>query len=109
MRIHFALLLFASWYGPTGYPTAYGKEYDPQALVCAADDWPEGTILSISGPIKEGTKPTEIRVRVIDRLGPASKENNRQLDLSPAAFRALAPLETGVILVRVEVEKEAGK
>ena len=36
MRIHFALLLLASWYSPTGHPTAYGKPYDPQALVCAA-------------------------------------------------------------------------
>lgn len=106
IRFHIALCVFASWYGPTGNPTAFGKPYDPQALVCAANDWPEGTVLELSGPLDQGTDPKNIRVRVVDRLGPAARENGRRLDLSPAAFKALAPLEAGIILVRVEVAGE---
>lgn len=90
-----ALIVLASFYLPTGHLTAYGKLYDPTALVTASDDFIEGTYLTLE---YEGKR---VRVEVMDKLGPQARKKGRVLDLSPAAFQQLAPLCKGIIQVRI--------
>jgi len=83
----------ASWYGATGRPTASGEAYDPAAHTAAHPWLPFGTRVSVFS----GDRVVEVRVN--DRTGPAARERGRELDLSPAAFARLAPLEAGVLEV----------
>lgn len=90
----------ASWYGGSfhGRKTASGEVYNKYAMTCAAADWiPMGSILQV----KYGVKI--ITVRVNDRG--AFEKHGRTLDLSEAAFKALAPLSRGVITVKWRVKK----
>jgi rare lipoprotein A len=86
----------ASWYGEEfrGKPQANGEPYDPDAMTCAYWRLPFGTRLRI----QHGEK--EVIVTVTDR-GPGKYRDSRLIDLSRAAFAALAPLEEGIIKVTV--------
>jgi rare lipoprotein A len=81
----------ASFY--TGTVTASGERFDPNALTAAHKaPVPFGTRLRVSG------NGHSVVVRVNDR-GPFVP--GRCIDLTPAAFKRLAPLSTGVLHVRV--------
>lgn len=76
--------------------TAYGEIFNPHALTCASWDHPHNTVLRITS--EDGRS---IDVRVNDK-GP-NKKLNRILDLTPAAFKKLAPLNQGLITGTVHV------
>lgn len=86
----------ASWYGERfrGRTTACGESYDPDGLTAAHRELPCGTRLRVEHG-GEG-----VTVTVTDR-GPFVE--GRFLDLSRAAFARLAPLEEGLVEVRVLV------
>lgn len=86
----------ASWYGEwfRGRTTACGKAYDPDALTTAHRHLPCGTRLRV----EHGGR--SVTVTVTDR-GPFVE--GRFLDLSRAAFSRLAPLDEGLVEVRVLV------
>ena len=84
----------ASWYGEwfRGKPVACGGEpYDPDALTAAHRWLPCGTKLRLSHASRE------VVVTITDR-GPFVE--GRVLDLTPAAFAALADPDRGLIGVR---------
>ena len=87
----------ASWYGAAfaGKPMANGQPFDPQGFTCASWDYPLGTRLWVRNKANGKT----VEVTVTDR-GPA-KRLHRILDLSEAAFSALADPKLGVITVEV--------
>jgi rare lipoprotein A len=80
--------------------TASGERLRDEGFTCASWDHTVGTMLRVIR-VDSGTYTT---VRVNDR-GPAKRlyRRGRKIDLSKAAFEALAPLSKGVI--RVEVER----
>lgn len=90
--------LFASWYGAEcqGLATANGERFDRAALTAAHRSLPFGTVIVVTNP----QNGKSVQVRVNDR-GPWVA--GRHLDLSEAAFAAIAPLNAGVIPVRVEL------
>jgi rare lipoprotein A len=96
----------ASWYGAehAGQPMANGEPFDPEALTCAAWDWPLGTVLGIYSAEARRT----VIVIVTDR-GPARRlhAQGRLVDLSARAFAALMPLARGVVEVEITVLEEA--
>lgn len=104
----------ASWYGEAyrGKTMANGQPFDPDALTCAAWNWPLGTVLSVRYRHPRGYYRSDYRsvmVTVTDR-GP-DKRLNRLIDLSSRAFRHLAG-DLGLGLIDVEVtalRKEDGK
>lgn len=103
LRVHARRTLTASWYGERerGKLMANGKPFDPDKFTCASWDYSLGTILKIYRPGVPYAK--SFAVKVTDR-GPAKRLlKTRQIDLSHAAFQALAPLKLGLIQVTVEV------
>lgn len=95
------IVVLASWYSATGKLTAYKHRYSGADMTCAADDWPDGTILEIKPSKYPYCIRKPIKVKVTDKLGPKARELGRALDLSQAAFSKLAPLSAGVINVQV--------
>ena len=100
-----AILLVASWYGPGfhGNVTANGEIYDQHAMTAAHVDLPFGTRLWIEGPGGGAV------VRINDRgpfcfnalsEGRLERHPTRDIDLSRAAFDAIANLGEGIIEVR---------
>jgi rare lipoprotein A len=88
----------ASWYGEEyrGRLMANGKPFNPDALTCAIWDYPFGTRLRVwAGGYRS------IDVTVTDR-GP-DKKLKRLIDLSEAAFAALAPTDVGLLNVTIAV------
>lgn len=85
----------ASWYGGFhhGRLTANGETFDETGFTTAHRTLAFDTWLCIRNLVNSST----VRVRVTDR-GPALW-TKRELDLSRAAFEALAPLSVGVIEV----------
>jgi hypothetical protein len=90
----------ASWYGPgfEGNSTANGEIFDPMLLTAAHRTLPFGTVADVKNP----TTGQTVRVRINDR-GPYV--DGRCIDLSRAAFRAIASLDLGHVDVRYEVLK----
>jgi len=88
----------ASWYGEgyRGKRMANGQRFDPDALTCAAWRWPLGARLRVEWRGKS------VIVTVTDR-GP-SLALDRIIDLSLAAFAAIAPLPLGIIEVQITEE-----
>jgi len=75
--------------------TASGDRFDENAFTCACvNDYPLGTLLVVSHQKKS------IVVECNDR-GSFKEKYGRMLDLSKAAFEALAPISKGVIEVKV--------
>ena len=94
-------MLTASYYGPRydGRPTASGQLYSHKGYTCASWDYPLGTKLRVS----RGNKSVTV---ICNDRGPAKRLlSTRQLDLSQSSFQKLAPLQKGLILVKVEVIK----
>lgn len=85
----------ASFYGSEfrGRPTASGEKFNPQALTAAHPSLPFGAILRVT--TMDGRRFVDVRVN--DR-GPFAP--GRVLDLSPAAFKKIAPLTQGLAKVR---------
>ena len=101
----------ASWYnrascrreGTSGI-MANGRALDDEAYTAASWDYPFGTTLRVC---VASHQPNHcILVEVADR-GPARRlyKRGRILDLSQAAFEALAPLSQGIIAVTIEQVK----
>ncbi|HEX9723397.1 MAG TPA: septal ring lytic transglycosylase RlpA family protein [Vicinamibacteria bacterium] len=88
----------ASWYGldEAGRPTASGEPMDPEAFTAAHLTFPFGTLLRVT----DGDSGRSVMVVVNDR-GPFV--DNRILDLSYGAARALDMVRRGVAPVRIEV------
>lgn len=93
----------ASWYSEkeSRQLTASGVALHDERRTCASWMYPFGTTLTV----RHGNR--SVKVTVVDR-GPSWSlvAKGRTLDLSVAAFKALAPLREGVIVVwvkRVEV------
>jgi len=81
----------ATWYGSdfAGFPTASGTPYDPTGFTAASNQYRLGTrLLVVYG--------RTVEVEVTDR-----GDFTHALDLSMAAFEALAPLDLGVIDVMI--------
>jgi rare lipoprotein A len=87
----------ASYYGE-GQNTASGERFDPNALTAAHKTLPFNTRVRVTN-VKNGRN---VVVRINDR-GPFVA--GRCLDLSTAAFKAIASLSSGVVQVRYEVLK----
>lgn len=93
----------ATWYGPGMYGglTASGDRFDPDRLAAAHPSLPLGTRVRLTGPFGD-----RVSVTVNDRL-PAQLDD--RIDLTEAAFAALADLELGRIEVRMEIFVPAGQ
>lgn len=89
------LICRASWYA-AGETTASGEPYEPVQLTAASRTLPLGSRILVT----ELATGRSVIVRVNDR-GPYV--DGRCVDLSPAAFALIAPLDEGVIPVRVEI------
>jgi len=88
----------ASFYRPTGNPTARGQPYDPNAMTAAMLHVPFGTVVTVTLTSNPGSS---IVVTVTDR-GPYAA--GRVIDLTPAAFIALVgSIAAGVVQVVVSV------
>jgi len=100
-----ALIGIASWYGPEleGRPTASGELFDPSKYTAASWHHPFGTILEIRNPETEKS----VQVRINDR-GPA-RHLDRIIDLSQAAFAAIADLDQGLVEVEIHQVTEDDK
>ncbi len=78
-----------------GKPTASGETFNNNHFTAAHPTLPFGTRLKVVN-LANGR---HVKVRVNDR-GPFTKR--RIIDLSQAAFKKLAPLEKGILKVRIE-------
>ena len=89
----------ASWYGEThrGKLMANGHPFDPNKLTAASWFFPLGTVVEIR---LAGNASRTVTVKVTDR-GPARElvRRGRLIDLSFAAFEALADPRTGLVSV----------
>lgn len=79
-------------------PTANGEQFDPEALTAAHKTWAFGTRVRVTNP----DNGKSVIVRINDR-GPYI--DGRCIDLSRAAFRAIASLDLGHVDVRYEILK----
>lgn len=88
--------------GIAGSPTASGELYNPDNLTAAHPTLPFGTIVTVTDP-----KTTKfVRVKITDRGPNQLVHPDRVIDLSYAAFEALASISTGIISVDLKIEKE---
>jgi rare lipoprotein A len=94
----------ASYYGPgfAGKQTASGENFDPRAFTAAHKTLPFGTLIRVHNVDNGRT----VIVRVNDRF-PGTK--GRVIDLSEAAFGAIAPHSQGVVRVRLEILERPDK
>lgn len=76
---------------------ANGERFAESRLTCATRLYPLGTILQVMCP-RTGRS---VVVEVTDRIG--KRFARTRIDLTPAAYRQIADLSTGVTKVRVEV------
>jgi rare lipoprotein A len=79
-------------------PTANGEEFDPEALTAAHKTWAFNTRVRVINP----DNGKSVIVRINDR-GPYV--DGRCIDLSRAAFRAIASLDLGHVNVTYEILK----
>ena len=88
----------ASWYGAAhqGKPTASGDKFDQAQFTAAHRSLPFGTKIKVTNLANGKT----VEVEVNDR-GPYL--NNRIIDLSQAAAKALGMKESGTTTVRIEL------
>lgn len=77
-------------------PTANGEQFDPEALTAAHKTLPFNTRVRVTNP----SNGKSVVVRINDR-GPYI--DGRCIDLSRAAFRAIAPLGLGHVTVEYEI------
>jgi len=95
---------FASYYTEKSSSnlTASGERFDKTAFTCAIWNLPFNTILKVTNI--ENHK--FVLVRVNDR-GVAKRllKKGRIIDLTPRAFKEIAPLSQGLVRVKIEVIK----
>ena len=79
---------------------ANGQKLEDKTFTAASWDYPFGTLVRVC----KGIGQSCVTVTITDR-GPAKRlyRTGRIIDLSQAAFQALAPLSQGIIVVTVEV------
>jgi rare lipoprotein A len=89
----------ASYYGADfhGKTTSSGEIFDASGFTAAHRTYPFGTWLKVTNT----ANGKSVVVRVNDR-GPYTKDPNRIIDLSQAAFESIASLSSGVISVKIE-------
>ncbi|MDC7681793.1 septal ring lytic transglycosylase RlpA family protein [Asticcacaulis sp. BYS171W] len=86
----------ASWYGAeSGNMTANGERFDPNAISAAHKTWPLPSVVEVTNLDNGRT----IRLRLNDR-GPFV--DNRLIDLSKGAAKALGVYETGTARVKLK-------
>lgn len=83
----------ASWY--TGYKYTASGRFDPSSMTAAHKTLPFGTIVRATASNGNSVDVT------IDNRGPFVR--GRILDLTPAAFKKLAPLSKGVVKVQMDI------
>lgn len=85
-----------SWYHSSfhGKKTTSGEIYDKNKFTCASNIHPFGSMLLVTNI----SNHKQVLVKVNDR----GQLTGRTLDLSEAAFKTLAPLSKGVIIVNIE-------
>lgn len=93
---HAGTASYYSW-DHAGRITASGVPFNPAALTCASWHYPLGTRLRVS----HGGRSVVV---VCNDRGPA-RRLRREIDLSEAAFRKLAPTEVGLIEVKIRKVK----
>ena len=101
----------ASWYGEShrGRLMANGKKFNPDRLTAASWFYPLGTRVRVTldAPELNGRKqPARTIVVTITDRGPAHRlvRDGRIIDLTHAAFKALAHPDLGLVQVRVQPE-----
>ena len=102
--VAFAIIGLASWYGPEHLDgvMANGQRFEPWAMTCAAQEYPFGTqLLVVHGD-------RDVIVRVTDRLGAAAIRHGCLLDLSQAAFEAIADTSSGIVSIRYSIFQQGG-
>lgn len=89
----------ASYYADTlhGNPTASGEPYDKDSLTAAHRTLPFGTHVKVTR-LDNGES---VEVRINDR-GPHAK--SRIIDLSSAAARKLGMIDSGAVMVKLDVQ-----
>ncbi|MBI2884556.1 MAG: septal ring lytic transglycosylase RlpA family lipoprotein [Candidatus Omnitrophica bacterium] len=90
----------ASWYGggePLNEFVAMGHRFNPDALEAAMWDVPFGSLMKVTN-LDTGRF---VVVRITDR-GPSRRFPDRVIDLTRGSFERIAPLERGLVPVRVE-------
>ena len=97
----------AAWYGEKyrGKLMANGERFDPEAFTASCWYYPLGTRVRVSCYPAGNQAPRAVVATVTDR-GPVQRlrDQGRVIDLSLAAFRALASPKVGIIRVTVEPE-----
>ncbi|SRR5581483_254228 len=97
----------ASWYGEEhrGKLMANGKPFDPNQMTAASWFYPLGTQVRVTlvDPSRPAGSRRSILVTITDR-GPAKRlsSSGRIIDLSHAAFKALASPELGLVQVELQ-------
>lgn len=98
----------ASWYGEAhrGKPMANGQPFNPTRLTAASWFYPLGTRVKVTLDSDPGRS---VIVTITDR-GPARRlvRQGRVIDLSRAAFEALAPSRLGLITVFLQPASSPG-
>lgn len=101
----------ASWYGEEhrGKLMANGRPFDPDRMTGASWYYPFGTLIRVTAvdPSLPSSARKSVLVRITDR-GPSKKyvDSGRIIDLSRAAFNALASPDLGLIQVQLEIVPE---
>ena len=87
---------YASWYGKEFHKklTASGEKYNIRRYTAAHKTLKFGTLVKVVN-LKNGNS---VKVKINDR-GPFVA--GRVIDLSPKAFKQLAPLDTGIVPVKI--------
>lgn len=77
-----------------GRETANGDIFYQFKLTCASNKFPFGTLLRVT------YKEKHIDVRVNDRM---KRKQKSTIDLSREAFKAICPLDSGIIPVTIQI------
>lgn len=88
----------ASWYGKDyhGRLTASGEKYNVRKYTAAHKTLPFGTIVRVTNI----NSNKSVKVKINDR-GPFIK--GRVIDLSPKAFKKIAPIDKGIVPVKIDI------
>ncbi len=93
----------ASWYGEDhrGKLMANGKKFNPDKLTAASWFYPLGTTVRVT--LKTPQRQRSVVVKITDR-GPALDlvREGRIIDLGRAAFKRLAPPDSGLVAVTIK-------
>ena len=86
----------ASFYSGYKYVANYPERFNPDSMTAAHKSLPFGSIIRVENVVNGKS----VNVRVNNR-GPFIKK--RIVDLTPAAFKKIAPLKKGIVKVTLEV------